>query len=152
MTKAEWQLVTDALSGVFGRVELEVDGFEVALHRCQISKDRLGIMTYVNGQFLGKWIGADTGCRESEFFRPTTRYLHSLKFRKLLKKISKGIRKAGVSSPGKITAKGYDAVHKSNTPFWQSVSGIRKHYEKTFKEIKLIKINGVKHAAAREST
>jgi hypothetical protein len=134
MNKSEWKLVTDALSGVYDRVELEVDGFEISLHRCQKAKNRLAIMTYVNGQFLGKWF-SDAACREGDFLRPTIKHLYPLKLRKSFKKTNK---RHGTSID-------YDAVIKSRSPFWGSVSAIRKHYEKTFKNIKLKKINGKSH-------
>ncbi|MDP3284740.1 MAG: hypothetical protein Q8M56_09975 [Desulfobacterales bacterium] len=151
MNKAEWKLVTDALAGVYGRVELEVDGFEVALHRGQISKNRLTIMTYVNGQFLGKWF-SDAACREGDFLRPTSQYIYPRKLRNDMKRLRKRSLKKmcdkAFLGSGHAPDIDYDKTIKSRSPFWGSVSTIRKHYEKTFKSIKLIKINGQMHEGA----
>lgn len=139
MNKAEWYLVEKALSGTWGSVDLEIDGFKITLQRGLISKNRLGITTYVNGWVRGAWI-LDFTLRESDFLRPTKRYIYSAKMRNDIKKLKKRLTKHTVEIARSLDP---DKVYRGRSPFWGSVSGIREHYEKTFTDIKLIKINGV---------
>ena len=138
MTKAEWQLVADGLSGTWGIVELEIDGFNITLQRCLISKNRLGTMTYVNGEFKGKWI-TDKTVREGDFLRPTKKHIYSAKMRNDIKKLNKLLKK---HPSERIKDLDPDMVYRSRSSFWGSVAAIRRHYEKTFTSIKLKKING----------
>ena len=132
MTKDEWKKVDDALSGMYGFVELLVDGYEVEFHKKQVDKTSLKIMTYVNGWFRGKWTEED----------PEIKYLRRVE-KSLWKKseVEKMKKLYGKREWKKVKAK-YEKKYSYYTPYWLSVTGIRRHYEKTFKDIKLVKING----------
>ena len=59
MTKNEWKRVEDDLEGMFGIVKMLVDGHMVTFQKKQISKNKLGIMTYVDGWYRGRWTEND---------------------------------------------------------------------------------------------
>jgi hypothetical protein len=133
MTKEEWKEIEDKVSGLFGYVDLLVDGHTVEFQRRRVGKNQLGIMTFVDGHYKGTWKEGD---EEAKYLRIVTRNLYSPKKLKELEKIY-GKRQ------WKLVKDKYVKNYTYFTPIWFSVSGIRKHYEKTFKDIKLVKINGV---------
>ncbi len=137
MTKEEWALLEKALSGVFGSVELEVDGRRVSFERCLITKNRLGCMTYVDGKFNGVWLLAGRGHAESKYLQSRSRYLHTPKQRNEMKKMGKRF----------LTKYDWDPDKKivQLDPIWPSGAAIRRYYQKTFTAIKLTKVNGVAH-------
>ncbi len=135
MNREEWDRVEQALSGVFGRIRLKVDGREVTFRRGLITKNRLGIMTYVDGTFKGAWMLPSHEAPESMFLRPQSRFVYTQKERKRFKRIRKKTLKELKIDPDK-------KMH-SFTPFWNSVGSIRKHYERTFKDIQLLETGGI---------
>lgn len=136
MTKEEWKKIEETLSGVFGSVELMVNGHVVTFQRQRMSKNQLGTMTFVDGHYKGAWREGD---EEAKYLRVVKRSLYSKKKLDELAKIY-GKRQ------WKKEKDKYDKKYTFMVPVWFSVSGIRKHYEKMFKDIKLIKINGVEIA------
>lgn len=135
MTKEEWELVENALSGIYGSVELEVDGRMVTFERCLVAKNRLGIMTYIDGGFKGLWLFTEKGHPESKYLQPKSRYQYKLKDRNEMKKLGKKF----------LTKYGYEPEKKLEhlSPIWLNGAAIRRHYQKTFSDIKLTKVNGV---------
>ena len=136
MTREEWTKVEKALSGTYGYAKLKVDDQEVTFQRQLIEKNRLGIMTFVNGRFEGAWLSVDKPCPEQKFLRLCSRYVHKPKARADLKKISKKTREAW----GKF----YDPDGKYHlfSPFWPNGPAIRRHYQKTFQSIELVEVVG----------
>jgi hypothetical protein len=132
MTKDEWKLVENALAGMFGNVELLVDGHKVSFYKKQIGKNTLGIMTFVDGFFRGKWTKEDP---EIHYLRPVEKAIWKRKQIEELKKVY------GKRQWAKVKTK-YEEKYVYYTPLWFAVSSIRRHYEKTFKDIELAKING----------
>lgn len=132
MDKSEWKKVEDALSGTYGSADMKVDGFTISFYRVLISKNRLGITTYINEWVRCEWLNMANDV-EGRFLRQVKRHVFSAKNR------------TGYKALIKILGRKYDDIEKLyeyRTPIWWSVSSIRKYYEKTFKNIKLIKING----------
>ncbi len=132
MTKEEWKKIEKALSGIFGMVELFVDGHRISFHKKQIGKNRLGIMTYVDGRYRGKWEKDD----------PETRYLRCVVKAVWKKSEIERIKKLYGKRDYKNVKAIYEKTYTYCDPFWFSVGGIRRHYERTFKDIKLVAING----------
>lgn len=132
MTKEEWKQVDDKLSGLFGSVEMLVDGHTVTFQRQRVGKNQLGIMTFVDGHYKGAWKEGDP---EFKYLRMVAKSLYSPKKLKEFEKIY-GKRQ------WKTVKDRWDKKYIYGTPVWFSVSGIRKQYEKTFKDIKLLMING----------
>jgi hypothetical protein len=130
MTKEQWQRVEEALSGTYGHVHLMVEGKKVTFQRTLVNKNRLGIMTYINGEFKGCWLGLNEQHEEQRYLRKRSKLLYSKKERESLKKLGKRFLKEKGLDPEKRFER-YD-------PIWTSAGAIRRHYEKTFTSIKLI--------------
>jgi hypothetical protein len=137
MTKEEWALVEKALGGIYGSVELEVDGRMVSFQRGLVGKDRLGCMTYIDGEFKGLWVSLEKGYPESKYLAPKSRYVYTLKRRNEMKKLGKKFLKEYGWDPEK--------KHEFVSLIWLNGAAIRRHYQKTFTAIKLTKVNGVDH-------
>lgn len=137
LTKEEWANVDRVLSGLFGRAELQVDGRKVTFLRVKRSKNSLATMTYVDGVFEGGWISHDAVAAERFFMRPTAIFTYKPAERARLKKMSKRMRK--------LLGEHFDPDHKFMyfTPYWTSAAQIRRHYEKTFNSIELLKAGSI---------
>ncbi len=130
MTKEEWAKIGEALSGLYGIVALHVDGHEISFHRQRVGKNQLGIMTYVDGHYKGAWKDGDP---EYNYLRVVTKSFYSPK---KLKELEKNYGKR----QWKTVKDQYDKKYTYRTPVWFSVSSIRKQYEKTFKDIRLVRV------------
>ena len=136
MTEDEWKRVDEALSGFLSTVELIVDGTPIQFQWSFIAKNKLGIVTFINGELEGKWClpDEDNDNPEKKYLRPVKRFKWTKKSRVAMKKMGKR----------HLKRMGYDPNEKYLTYslVWSSAETIRRHYEKTFKDIKLVKING----------
>jgi hypothetical protein len=136
MTADEWKKVEEALSGYMGIVDLNVEGTPIQFRRGLVAKNRLGIVTFVCGKWEGKWMMPDNKNEhpEKRYLRPVWRFSWKREARKMLKKMSKR----------QLKRMGYDPDEKylAYSLIWSSAATIRRHYEKTFKNIKLVEING----------
>jgi hypothetical protein len=139
-SKEEWDRIIKTLSGVFGSVELLVDGYKVTAQRAQTKKNRLETMVYVNGYIKGEWYRHhklnDTAA-ESElpeetrrFLRPVTKSLFSPK------KVS-----AFERSCGKRAAKKHGFYEKLilYVPYWSSARSFKNHLLKNNHNIEVLK-------------
>lgn len=137
MTKKEWTCVEEALSGLIGSVELLVNGRNVLLQRAQI-KNRLVVAVYVDRTMKGVWIGRENEYPEQRFLYPKQCYRYCAKHRRALKKISRArLKKYGIDDPNERWTLW--------SPFFPSVSAVRRHYTKTFSEIELVDVIRVPH-------
>lgn len=136
MTKEDWQKVETALSGTYGSAKIKADEFEVTFRRGLVSKNRLAIVTYVDGYMRGIWIDAANHCPEQRCLRPVSSPMIKAKERAALKKLSKRTLKA--------LGPAFDPDRKWHffAPNWHSVAQIRRHYQKTFSTIELIEVLG----------
>ena len=134
MTKDDWAKVEKALSGTCGKVTLLVDGRAVLFERGRISKNRLGIAVFVDGNFKGEWVVKKNNCPESKYLHPTWSYRWNAKSRAQMKKMSKTALKRLKVDP--------DAKVEHFSPLWPSPTAIRRHYQKSFAEIKLVEVVG----------
>jgi hypothetical protein len=131
-----WKAVEASLSGYIGSVEMQVDGRTVTFQRGLLDKNRLGTMTFIDGKCKGEWFLSDNENKapEKKYLRPTTRFVWSTKSRRQMKKIpNRTLKQKKWNTDETITL--YD-------PVWKNASTIKRHYEKTFNEIILLKING----------
>lgn len=134
MTKEDWERIEKALGGLYGYAKLTVDGREVQFQRELVAKNNLGIVTYVDGHWMGAWISASNEHPEQQFLRKIEKFVYPAKTRKSWKKLSKRRQKEWGLDPDK---KGHYF-----SPIWPSVSAIRRHYQKTFTSIELIEVVG----------
>ena len=134
LTKEQWQHVEQTLSGTYGVVDLMVDGKKVTFQRGLVDENRLGIMTYVNGQFKGAWYSIDSEHDEARYLCKKSKFARTKKQRDELKKWRKGLLKKMEINP--------DEKIEYRTPVWPSVTAIRRYYQKTFTSIELIEAIG----------
>ncbi len=137
MKKEDWKRIEEALSPVFAEVEIAVKGARIRLRKGPVSMNRLGIMTYVNGELKAEWFSKE--CLERKCMRPKLQYVYIPKDRAILVKLGKtragrkALRDRGVDPNAKIRF--YGVV-------WNNVDQIRRHYEKTFDLVSLVSLNG----------
>lgn len=136
MTKEDWAQVEKALSGTYGMAKLQADDFAVTFQRRLVSKNRLAIVTYVNGVMKGEWICPEDVHPEQSCLRPASRYMCKPKERAELKKIRKRTLRA--LGPAFDPDRRWHYFDLS----WPSVTAIRRHYQKTFTSIELIEVVG----------
>jgi hypothetical protein len=136
LTKEEWGRVEKAVSGRYGNAKLKVDGRDVTFAREMISKNRLGVVIYVDGKWEGKWFGEENEeIPEQRYLCPHEKYVYGAKHRAELKKISKKRRTEwGWGDP--------DRKRKIFYPYASSLTPIRRHYQKTFASIELVEVVG----------
>lgn len=131
MTKDDWKKVEETLKSFYGRVKLKCDGYEVSLYLKQISQFRNGIIFYVNGEFLGRWLVED--CEERRRFFPC-------KKKTIIK--DKDIKAIG-SNDFRMTKKRiqeYKDKYSYNEYFtaWTNFKAMKKHFEMNNKSIELL--------------
>lgn len=134
MTKEDWQKVEKALTGTYGFAKLQVDGREAHFQRELVTKNRLGIVTYIDGQWKGVWISAKEEYPEQKYLRKIEKYAWTPAQRAELKKWPKKMLKKY----------GYDPDKKRHyfSLIWPSANAIRRHYQKTFTSIELVEVVG----------
>ena len=136
LTKEEWARVEKALSGTYGMVRVNADEFVVVFYRRLVGKNRLAIVTYVDGVMKGEWINAKNQHPEQRCLRPASRPMCNPKERADLKKLRKRDLKA--------LGPAFDPDRKWHhfDPIWPSVTALRRHYQKTFTSIELQEVIG----------
>ncbi|MFH1027797.1 MAG: hypothetical protein V1791_07335 [Pseudomonadota bacterium] len=134
MTKEDWAMVEKALSGTYGFAKLQVDGHAVTFERRLVTKNRLGIVTFVDGKFNFEWVSPKTDHPEQRFLRRKSELFYKPKERAEYAKWSKRLRKDCC----------FDIDKKFHffTMTWPSATAIRRHYQKTFQNIELIEVVG----------
>ncbi|MFZ6747447.1 hypothetical protein [Undibacterium sp. Ren11W] len=133
ITKEQWTQVETELSGSWGHVEMLIDGFKVNLHVERVKLLKYTIMTYVNGQFCGKWMIADSE-EGKRFFCTKSSFVLSAKHRAELIKIWGGKR----CPKAKL-----EELNKKTTilmPHWSNVKTMRRHFEKNNQSLELVSI------------
>lgn len=138
MTREEWQRVEKALSGIYGKAELMVDGNNISFVRELVSNNKLGIVAYVNGRWEAKWFSARTEYPEQRFLRREERFLHKPKLRA---EIKKHVKRYGRRFLKEINLDP-DQKYVRFSPIWPNVTAIRRYYEKNFASIELIEVIG----------
>lgn len=133
ITKEQWTQVETELSGSWGRVEMLIDGFKVSLRIERVKSLRYTIMTYVNGQWRGKWMSADSE-EGKRFFCPKSSFVWPAKHRADVIKIYGGKRcpKAKLEELNKKVT--------TLVPWWNNVKSMRRHFEKNNQSLELVSI------------
>ncbi len=129
LSPAEWDEVKNVFSGYFGSLELLVDGYQISLQRSLYSKNRLCVMTYVDGAWKGIWDKNSPQC--IKFAR-----------RKFLPRYSKADIQKLKRSYSKKDFVGYEFEAKGFTvyqPTWFSFNELRRHFRANNKSLELVK-------------
>lgn len=128
MIKEDWEFVEKELSGIFGRVDLIVDNYNVTI-ACRLERTRhYALMVYIDGKFDLKWAQEDCDIRRRFCSRHTKCYLDQ-KQRNRLKRERKAFR---------------EEVKKRMTfeyflPYWNSFRRMKAHFIKNNTSIELVK-------------
>lgn len=132
-TKEQWDAAEKELSGYFGRVEMVIDGFKVSFLRGRVSKNRLGIMTYVNDVFKHTWCSAKEPSEEARRFFSTSTRTSSLR----------GKAKAAFAKKyGKRAANKPLFTFSYPNPVWGSFKALRLHLLKHNRDIEIVEGKG----------
>lgn len=100
MTKEDWAQVELQLSHPWGRVELLIDGYQVALVVGREKALKFTIAVYINGIMKGEWVKG--GCEEAKrFLRPMVkRYYSPAKQAEITKGLPKTFAKKFIKEHG----------------------------------------------------
>lgn len=128
MTKEEWIKAETALSSIYGRVDLLIDGYNVSVVCLPYKSLRQVLMIYINGEFKTKWCLEDCEERRRFCFKSKKCLLNSRE-RTKLKREKKSIR---------------EAVKKQMTtyiyyPHWHSFRTLKNHLLKNNSSIELVR-------------
>lgn len=133
ITKEQWEEVENELSRPWGTVEMLIDGFKVSLRVERVKSLKYTIMTYVNGQFCGKWMNDDSD-EGKRFFYPKSTFAYDTKHREELIKLYGGKRcpKAKIEE--------FNKKFIIKMPNWGNVKTMRRHFEKNNQSLELVKV------------
>lgn len=129
MTKAEWADIRRSLSYTYGRVRLEVDGYDLTIERRRYSEMKDCYCVFVGGVWNGEWQLKDCDERR-RFCNRRQGLMHNKQQRKILSGFSKGQRKAAkLPEP--------DQKFTYYIPYWFSFESMRIHLVKNNQDIAL---------------
>lgn len=128
MRREDWKTVEQKLSGSYGSVNLRCDGYEVILQVERLKARTYVIAVYVNGWMKGEWLLGETE-ESRRFYQAKTVFLYG-----------PAARKKAVKKLGKRRAEEYGFLKSftSRTPYWTSVTALRRHFQKHNQSIELM--------------
>jgi len=136
-TKAEWDEWEGALRGLFGGIDMTIDGYDVKIRRERISANQLVNTIYVNGTIKGEWAASHREGEPADLPEVTKRF-----YRRRLRSLYPGKkRKDAEKAMGKRLAKkyGFTARWVSYYPWWNSARMLRLHLLKNNHDIEIIR-------------
>ena len=141
-TKDQWKRIEEALSGAYGSVDLDVDGYALRLEVRRTGTLRYEILPFVNGWNKGEWISND--CEERRrFLRPVTRRLYSpAKVAEMTRRLTKR------AATEFIERFKLDASHTYYLLSWPSMRSLRRHLVKNNERIRLLRIHNTEELQA----
>lgn len=122
MTKEDWEKVEKALGGLYGFAKLTVDGREIQFQRQLVDKNKLGIVTYIDGHFLGAWIMGTEEHPEQKFLRKIEKFVYPEK----LRNVGIDCRNAGRKNGDSILTEKATISHRSGRQPPRSAAITRK--------------------------
>lgn len=141
MTPEEWKKVEDHLRGAYGRVKLAIDDYDISLVR-EVSKNKISTMVYVNGSVKGIDIGVEETEINRRFYRPNTRYAHTMRRGFNREKEIRKLKRLGL----KDIVEMYQKRVTIHWPWWNNFNSMKKHLIKNNESIELVKKPEVEHA------
>lgn len=127
-TKEEWAEIKERLSGVWGCVDLLIDGYQVSLHRGQVSTNTLGIAMYVDGWSKGEWFVFYDEDTPKELPEITKRFCATRKKAKYGAKHVKDMEK--ILGKRKCKKNGWYKKQISHEPWWRTAGPMIAHFKK----------------------
>lgn len=126
-TAEQWKQFETDVMRLYHPVYLDCDGYLVRLMLERVSKLRLGIVVYVDGQLEMRWLGlasdepTEIGCR---FFQERTRSVYRGKQKRLAKRA--------------LGKKESERQVSHRHPWWESPTSLRRHLVANNKVIRLV--------------
>lgn len=89
ITKEQWELIKNKLTGIYGMVEFLLDGKKIMITRELVSENTLGLIVYIDGKFIVGWgyPGENYNVIVETLWNKKTRSKHTLKWKKEITKI-----------------------------------------------------------------
>lgn len=136
-TKEQWQYIEAELSGLFGQVQLLVDGYHLTIVRTKTGKNKLGSLVYINGSIKGEWFKSHRLSDESPDLPEETRRFHRPCVRALYPaaKVASFEKRFGKRMTQKY---GYHEKLVHYSPEWPSAAALRRHLLKHNNNIELL--------------
>ncbi|HBR96788.1 MAG TPA: hypothetical protein DD979_05355, partial [Gammaproteobacteria bacterium] len=120
MTPEQWTDVENELVGVFGSVELKVDGYDITLRR-EVSKNKIVTVVYVNGAINGENLDGNNPTEITlRFYRPISQYLFRMKKGQIREKEIKKARRNRIPEWAEILSKRFTYY----VPTWNSTRSL----------------------------
>lgn len=138
VTKEQWAEIEKQLSGLWGRVKLMCDGYEIYAAVEQY-KMKMVVTVYVDGVIKGAWVFNEADSEiPRKFHQEKKRFVFSAKFRALLAKQAKSKyfnkdERDKAAADSKKTRSHY-------WPHWPNAKAFCRHIRKTCTTIEVVKI------------
>ncbi len=132
LSKEDFERIQRELSTPYGMVDLDCDGYKIAVRIQQVKSLSYAPMVYVNGVIKGEWYRGD--CEEAKrFMCQRNRSVYTQK------------NKAGILKDfGKRGAKKYfpnlDDKHTYYVPYWRSVAAMLRHFCRTNESVSIVSL------------
>lgn len=137
LSTEQWQQIERQLSGLFGRVELKADGFNLTLQVDGYKALRQCVVVFVDGVSKGEWLMGEAP-EAKKFCCERRRWLYSAKEREEAKAKLKSRR----LDP--FLREHYTRVAEQFTaiwaPYWLSPKALVRHLRKTCTDISIVKV------------
>ena len=130
MTDEQWKEIEKKLVPPFGRVELEIDGYKVAIVAQLVEKMKFSFVVYVNGFIRTEWSIKDCEIRRRFYYESKRSMLKKSEEAKI-KKMRKSVREAYIrvlrrNPPGLRQNRGY-LRRQRRADAYRRAEGIYKH-------------------------
>lgn len=126
MTDEQWKQAERKLSGLYGKVKMQIDGYEITVAVEPMKGMKLVLMVYVDGYFRGKWLTEDCDIRR-RFYYCSKRSLLNAKEKKRLQREKKAVRE-------KIQK---EMEYMTFSPYFGSFRTLKSHFLKHNQSIEL---------------
>lgn len=126
MTDEQWKQAERQLSGLYGKVKMQIDGYEITVAVEPMKGMKLVLMVYVDGYFRGKWLTEDCDIRR-RFYYCSKRSLLNAKEKKRLQREKKAVRE-------KIQK---EMEYMTFSPYFGSFRTLKSHFLKHNQSIEL---------------
>lgn len=127
MTDEQWKEVEEKLVPPFGRVKLQIDGYEVTITAQLVEKMKYSFVVYVNGFIRAEWSMNDCEIRRRFYYESKKSLLKGSEKAKI-KKMRKAVQEKIIKS----------AQYSVFLPYWGSFSRLKAHLIKNNQSIELV--------------
>ena len=138
MTTQEWKQAEESMKGLFARIKLEVDGYNVSIVK-ELHRDKFNYIIYINGELCGKWFNQD----DKEFLEIRQRFYREVTCRaysyRKKEEILSGVKSKKMLAEY-IEKLGLDRTYSYYQMTFNSFKSVKAKLIKNNKSIKLIEL------------